>query len=225
MELENPIGSDFSLWGIDGKIIGVVEDFHFKSLHNPIEPLVLLQIPDHIYFTIVRINSSEITKTKTFLEETVQKFAPESKIEFSFFDDKFDAMYKAEQEMSTVLKLFTGLAIFIACLELFGLSAFLTELRTREIGIRKVLGADIPNIIFNLSKDFAKWIIVANIIAIPVAYFVLQKALQNFAYRIDIEPTVFVSTFLISLLLAMLTIMSQTVKAALANPVKALKYE
>ena len=225
MGLVNPIGTKFSLWGIDGKIVGVVEDFHFKSLYNTIEPLVLMQIPDYIYYTIVRVNSSDIAKTKVLLEETVQKFAPESKIEFKFFDESVDAMYRAEREMSTVLRLFTGLAIFIACLGLFGLSAFMMELRTREIGIRKILGADIPNLIFNLSKDFTRWIIFANVIAAPVAYFILNKALMNFAYHIKISPAVFVVTFIASLLLAVLTIVSQTIRAALANSVKALKYE
>ncbi|MCF7793198.1 MAG: ABC transporter permease [Candidatus Cloacimonetes bacterium] len=225
MGLEDPIGTKFTLWGMEGKIIGVVEDFHFKSLHNPIEPLVMMKLPDYLYYTVVRVNSNDIAKTKEFLEETVQNFNPEKRIEFKFFDERFDAMYKSEMEMSTVLKLFTGLAIFIACLGLFGLSAFLTELRTREIGIRKVLGADIPNIIFNLSKDFTRWIIIANIIAIPVAYFILRKALMNFAYRIDINITVFIVTFVVSLLLALITVISQTIKAALSNPVKALKYE
>lgn len=225
MGLKKPVGSKFSMWGMDGKIIGIVEDFHFKSLHNPIEPLVLLKAPDFIYFTIVRVNTSDLNKTKLFLENTVQKFAPEARIEFNFFDEKFNVMYRSERQMSTVLKLFTGLAIFIACLGLLGLSAFLTEFRTREIGIRKVLGADIANIIFTLSKDFTRWIIAANIIAMPVAYFILQSALSNFAYRIDINPVVFIVTFILSLLLAILTIISQTIKAALTNPVEALKYE
>ncbi|MDO9576486.1 MAG: ABC transporter permease [Candidatus Cloacimonadales bacterium] len=225
MGLTDPVGSKFSVWGMDGKIVGVVKDFHFKSLHNPIEPLMLLSIPGYLENIVVRVNNTNVSATKAYLEETVQKFAPDKKIEFKFFDDRFAAMYKAEQEMSTILKFFTGLAIFIACLGLFGLSAYLTEQRTREIGIRKVLGAEIPNIIITLSQDFTKWIIIANLIAIPVAWYIMQKLLQNFAYHIKIDPIVFLLTFIVSLLLAVLTIISQTIKAALANPVKALKYE
>jgi putative ABC transport system permease protein len=225
MGIIDPVGADFSILGHTGSIIGVVKDFHFKSLHNSIEPIVMLQLPEYNSFTVVRVNSSDIKNTVQFLNETMQKFAPDTKIDFKFFDERFAKMYKAEQEMSAVLKLFTGLAIFIACLGLFGLSSYLTELRTREIGIRKVLGADIPNIIFNLSKDFTRWIIFANIIAIPVAFLILRKALQNFAYHIEINPLIFITIFASSLLLAIITFFFHTVKAALANPVKALKYE
>jgi len=127
--------------------------------------------------------------------------------------------------MVTILRLFTGLAIFIACLGLFGLSTFMTQQRTKEIGIRKVLGADVPNIVVILSKEFTKWVVIANLIACPVAYFIINKLLQNFAYRIDMGYKVFGITVISSILIAIFTVSIQTIKAANSNPVDALKYE
>ena len=230
MQLSNPIGKSFSVWGNEGKIIGVVKDFHFKSLHYPIEPIMILPVSDHLRhdnprYTVVLVNSDDLLSVKNYLEKITQKYSPEKKIEFSFFDERFAAMYKAEQEMSTILKWFTCLAIFIASLGLLGLTAFLTDKRTKEIGIRKILGAHVSNIIYILSKEFAKWIIFANIIAIPLAYIIMRNALQNFAYRISIVPSVFVITFLISMLLAVFTIIFQTYKKSIINPVEVLKYE
>ena len=161
----------------------------------------------------------------SYLEQTLTKFDPEKKHEFRFFDEQYEAMYRAEQQMEIILKIFTAFAIFVACLGLFGLSTFMTQQRTKEIGIRKVLGADVPNIIFTLSKDFTKWIIIANIIACPLAYYIINKLLQNFAYRIDMGTGVFAVTIVSSILIAIVTISFQTIRAASSNPVDALKYE
>jgi len=225
MGIEDPVGKEYSFWGNDGKIIGVMKDFHFKSLHNPIEPMLFIVFEDYVDYLVVRIASNESTNTVSFLEETMNKFDPENGHEFRFFDERYNAMYHSEQEMEMILKIFTILAIFIACLGLFGLSTFLTQQRIKEIGIRKILGANVPNIVVALSKDFTKWIIFANLFACPLAYYIIDKLLQNFAYRVDMNIGVFVVTIVSSILIAIVTISFQTIKAANSNPVDALKYE
>ena len=225
MGIEDPIGKEYSFWGNDGKIVGVMKDFHFKSLHNPIEPMLFVVFKDYVDYLVVRISAEDTKNTISYLEETMAKFDPENKHEFRFFDERYNAMYNSEQQMGIILKIFTGLAIFIACLGLFGLSTFMTQQRIKEIGIRKVLGADIPNIVVILSKEFTKWVIIANIIACPIAYFIINKLLKNFAYRVDMGTSVFAITIISSILIAIITISFQTIKAANSNPVKALKYE
>jgi len=225
MGLVDPIDTKYSVWGMEGKIIGVMKDFHFKPLHNPIEPMMFLLIKEYAETLVVRINGADTENTISYLEQTLTKFDPEKKHEFRFFDERYDAMYRAEQQMEMILKMFTGLAIFVACLGLFGLSTFMTQQRIKEIGIRKVLGADVPNIVITLSKDFTKWIIFANIIGCPLAYLIINKLLQNFAYRVDMGSGVFAVTIISSLLIAIVTISFQTIKAANSNPVDALKYE
>ena len=225
MGLEDPIGKEYSFWGNEGEIVGVMKDFHFKSLHNPIEPMLFMVFKDYVDYLVVRIAANESTNTISFLEETMDRFDPENSHEFRFFDERYNAMYNSEQQMGIILKIFTGLAIFIACLGLFGLSTFMTQQRTKEIGIRKVLGANVPNIVIILSKEFTKWVIIANMIACPVAYFILNSLLQNFAYRVTIGYQIFGVTIILSILIAIFTVSFQTIKAANSNPVKALKYE
>ncbi|MCD6329896.1 MAG: ABC transporter permease [Candidatus Cloacimonetes bacterium] len=225
MGLEDPIGKEYSFWGNEGEIVGVMKDFHFKSLHNPIEPMLFMVFKDYVDYLVVRIGADDPENTIAYLEQTMNKFEPESNHEFRFFDERYNAMYHSEQEMEMILKIFTILAIFIACLGLFGLSTFMTQQRTKEIGIRKVLGANVPNIVIILSKEFTKWVIIANLIACPVAYFILNSLLQNFAYRISIGYQVFGITIVLSILIAIITVSFQTFKAANSNPVKALKYE
>jgi len=225
MGLDDPVDKEYSMWGMDGHIIGVMKDFHFKSLHNPIEPIIFIVVPQYMQYLVVRIATADQESTLAFLEETVAKFDPDHSHEFRFFDERYDNMYRAEQHMGIILRLFTGLAIFIACLGLFGLSAFMTQQRSKEIGIRKVLGAGIPNIIIILSREFTKWVIIANLIACPIAYLIINKLFQNFAYRIDISYAIIGVTILSSIVIAIITVSFQTVKAAASNPVKALKYE
>ncbi|MFC1887210.1 ABC transporter permease [Candidatus Cloacimonadota bacterium] len=225
MGLEDPVGKEFTMWSMQGQIVGIMKDFHFKPLHNPIEPMIFMVVPQYLRYLVVRIAAEDQENTLAFLEETVAKFDQENSYKFRFFDDRYDNMYRAEQQMGIVLKIFTGLAIFIACLGLFGLSAFMTQQRTKEIGIRKVLGAGIPNIIIILSKEFTKWVIIANIIACPIAYYIINKLFQNFAYHVDISYIIVGITIFSSIIVAVLTVSFQTVKAATSNPVNALKYE
>ena len=159
------------------------------------------------------------------MENTWKKFAGNEAFDYNFLDQNLSHLYIAEQRTSKIASTFAVLAIFIACLGLLGLAAFITEQRTKEIGIRKVLGASIPSLLFMLSKEFLKWVLVANIIAWPVAYYVMNNWLKDFAYRIDINLWIFLLSGIIALVIALLTVSSHAVKAAIANPIKSLRYE
>ncbi len=208
-----------------GPIIGVVEDFHFSNLRKKIKPLVYFQKSAWYWCILIKINPDNMPAALAAVEKTWEKINPEYPFEYNFVDDLYASIYKAEQKQGTILGLFSLLAVFIACLGLFGLASYTVERRTKEIGIRKVHGAGISQIVFLLTKDFIRWVIIANIIAWPLAYYVMQKWLDNFAYRINIGWTVFVMAAAAALIIALLTISFQSIKAARANPVKTLRYE
>jgi putative ABC transport system permease protein len=223
---EDPIGEMMDvIGGRKGRIIGVLKNFHFSSLHESIEPLVLYIQPFFCRYFSIRIRSQDIPHTIAVIEKTWRKFAPARPFEYSFLDDGLDRLYRAEMRLGKIFIYFTILAIFIACLGLYGLSSFTAEQRTKEIGIRKVLGASIGNIIFMLSKEFTKWVIVANFIAWPIAYYAMNRWLQNFAYRISISVWIFILSTALALFIAFFTISFQVVKAAVINPVESLRYE
>ena len=208
-------------------IIGVMKNFHFKSLHHQIGPLIV-----HLYgpegrgrYVSVRIHSENIRETMTFLENTWRKFAANQAFEYEFFDDHFARIYQAEERTGQIFFSFSILAIIIASLGLFGLAAFVAEQRTKEIGIRKVLGATEVGIIFLLSKQFTKWVVLSNLFAWPIAYHFMTKWLQRFAYQASISVWSFLFAFIVVLFLALLTVSYQTVKAARSNPVELLRYE
>jgi len=206
-------------------IIGVVKDFHYESLHHPIEPLVIgLENITRTYIA-VRLHPQNIVSAVSFLEETWNKYIPYKPFEYFFFDEDYDNLYKAEQRTGMVFTIFSVLAIIIACLGLLGLASFTTEQRTKEIGIRKVLGASVSNIILKLSNEFIKWVIIANIIGWPIAWFISNKWLQSFAYRINIDLWIFTFSGGIVLFIALLTVSWQAIRAATANPVESLRYE
>ena len=174
---------------------------------------------------IIKIKTNDINGFLTNLKKQWNAFSPAGPISYSFLDDKFAALYTNEQRIQQIFSFFTIIAIIIACLGLFGLSAFVIEQRTKEIGIRKVLGASVPEIIFRLSKEFAKWVLIGNIIAWPVAYFLMNKWLENYAYRININIWIFILSAIITIGVVFITISFHTIKAATANPVKSLRYE
>ena len=215
------------LEGPRGFVVGVVKNFHFRSKHQKIEPLIFSLLPSsrYVYFISVKINPSNIKDTLLFLKSQWKKFSSRWPFEYFFLDDNYDRLYKSEDRLRRVFFTFTSLSIFVGCLGLFGLAAFTAEQRTKEIGIRKVLGASVPNILILLSKEFAKLILLANIIAWPVAYLVMSRWLQNFAYRIVIEIWIFLLSAILALFVAMITVSFKAVKAALSNPVDALRYE
>jgi len=208
-----------------GTVIGIIKDFHFESLHQRIEPLVLHIWPQSFSYFLVRIRPTSIKGTLSFIKNKWEEFAPNYPLVYSFLDEDSDKLYKSEQRLGKIFVYFSALSIFIACLGLFGLTLFAAEQRTKEIGIRKVLGASVPRIVFLLSKEFTKWVLLANIIAWPIAYYAMSRWLQNFAYRISIEPWIFVLAAALSFVVALLTVSYQAIKAALANPAEALRYE
>jgi putative ABC transport system permease protein len=208
-------------------IIGVMKDFHFESLHNQIRPLII-----HFYGNrgfgrniSVRIHPKNIRKTMAFIENTWKTFALNQAFEYEFFDDHFARIYESEERTGQIFFTFSFLAIIIASLGLFGLAAFVAEQRTKEIGIRKVLGASESGIIYLLSKQFTKWVLLGNIIAWPVAYYFMQKWMQKFAYQVGLSIWPFLLASLIVFTIASVTVSYQTIRAARANPVDALKYE
>jgi len=226
MGMDSPIGMQFTLdEDTDGKIVGVVKDFHFLPLTYEMEPLALMILPGFYRQVLIRINSNNITKTISYMEKTWKKFVPGFPFEYHFLDEQFDRLYSNELRAGKLFRYFVILAIFISCLGLFGLASFTAEQRTKEIGVRKVLGATVFNICFLLSKEFTKWVLLANIIAWPVAYYAMNNWLQSFAYKIDIGLLPFLLSAALALVIALITVSYQAVKAAVAKPIEALRYE
>ncbi len=207
-------------------IIGVLKDFHYNSLHYEIFPMIIRPLsPSTWNFTSVRIGTENISKTLARIEETWKTFTGGQPFEYSFLDEDFDNLYRNEQRMGQIFFLFAALAIFIACLGLVGLISFTAEQRTKEIGIRKVLGASVSKIIYLLSREVVVLVCVASLVAAPVAFFSMHKWLENFAFRIGISPLMFVLTALGTLAVALLSVSFRAVKAAQANPIDSIRYE
>ncbi len=205
-------------------VLGIVEDFHFNDLHQPIGPLVIGW--DYRATSInVKINLQNTASTISYLENTWDKFTPGFPLNYHFLDDSLDQLYQDDVRIAKLYGLFAGLAILIACLGLFGLSLFMSLRRTKEIGIRKVNGAKATDIVVLFIKEFSIWIIIANLLAWPVAYYFMKDWLQNFPYRINIQVWPFAVGFAITLLVALVTVMSHTLRAAHSNPVNSLRYE
>jgi putative ABC transport system permease protein len=220
------VGKNFMQWDRQGTIIGVVKDFNFRSLHTAVEPLTLRYgMPGSLNRIIVSIKADHMAATIAALEKTWKAEAPQRPFLYSFLDQSFSKQYDSDQHFGYLFSLFSCLAILIACLGLFGLATFTAQQRIKEIGIRKVLGASVYNIVVLMSKDFMRLVLIAIVIAIPLCLFIMNQWLKDFAYRATISPAIFISTAAIALLIALLTISWQTVKAALANPVQSIKNE
>jgi putative ABC transport system permease protein len=205
-------------------VIGVVEDFHFESLRNNIGPLIMLLQTSTSRISF-RMKTDDISGTIGLIRKKWREFLPNQPFEYSFLDEAFDSMYRIEQRIGQIFGIFSVLAVFIGCLGLFGLAAFTAEQRTKEIGIRKVLGATAPKIIRLLVIEFIILIALANAVAWPVAYVVMRGWLKDFAYQTPVHIWIFLVAGLFTLLIALFTVSSQAVKAALANPVDSIKYE
>ncbi len=208
-----------------GMIIGVAKDFHFQSLHQQIEPLLFHVLPSGFNYVLVKIGAGNIPRTLAGLEKKWTGFDPAHSFDYSFLNNDFDALYRAEERMQAIFGNFTLLAVFIACLGLFGLASFTIQQRTKEIGVRKVLGASVSQIVMILSKEFTRLVLIAFVVACPLAYLVMNGWLQNFAYRTEISINIFLLAGALGLIIAWLTVSYQALKAALANPVEALRYE
>jgi putative ABC transport system permease protein len=210
---------------VDGTIIGVMKNFHFQSLRNEIEPLAIRVRPDNVNFMVIRLAAGNIQSGIDFVESSWEKIIPNYPFEHKFVDEDIDRMYAGWDRISSLLKYFAVLAILIACLGLFGLSSFTAEQRTKEIGVRKVLGATISSLMVLMSKEFTKWVIIANIIAWPVSWYVMDTWLDDFAYRVGIGVDTFLLAALLTLIVALATVFYQSLKAATANPIDSIKYE
>lgn len=237
---ENPLGKEIRIPRADlegggsskadfrARVIGVVKDFHFKSLYEKIESLVLAWQDnpfDRIDYFSVKVRGTNLAATLDFLREIGERFDPDHPFEYNFLDERLNDFYRRDQKLGQLFGIAALLAIFIACMGLFGLAAFMAGQRTKEIGIRKALGATVASLISLLSKDFAKLVLIANLIAWPLAWYVMNRWLEDFAYRIEIGWWVFALAGALALLIALLTVSYQAIKAALANPVEALRYE
>ncbi len=228
--IEVPVIGKRLLWltdeGISFTIIGTVRDFHMQSLHEAIRPMVMtLNRPVPMRLLSLRINPGETEKTLGFVEDQWKAFSPPQPVDYVFLDERFDRGYRSEIQAGNVFSAFAGLAILIACLGLFGLASFMAEQKTKEIGVRKVLGASVPGIVMLLSKEYVKWLVVANLLAWPLAYYAMHNWLQNFAFRTGLTVWPFLIAGGMALLVALLTVSFQSIKAALSHPIKSLRYE
>jgi putative ABC transport system permease protein len=225
---EEPIGKTIQEILGEGPrtVVGVVKDFHFTSLREEIAPTVFTLSPDRaLTFVAAKVQPGDLPQTLSSIQATWDRFVPGRPFDYAFLDEGFDAMYRADERLMHLLASFSVLAILVACLGLFGLAAYTAVQRTKEIGIRKVLGATISNLVVLLSKDFVRLVLIAFVVATPVAWFAMRKWLEDFAYRIEIGPGIFLLAGALALVIALATVSYQAIKAALADPVKSLRYE
>ncbi len=228
MGMKNPVGKRLSFWGIEGIIIGVVKNYHHVPLHCEIMPQIFTVHPRHwnaLRYIFIKIAPQNIPQTLQFIREETTALAPQYPFSYSFLDQEMNKLYQSEQKMGQMIGYFAFFAIFLSCLGLFGLASFMSEKRTKEIGIRKVLGASIPGILALLNKQFIKWVLIANIFAWPLAYYVMSNWLKSFAYKANIGIWVFILASLIALIISLFTVSYQAIRVAMAHPVDSLRYE
>jgi putative ABC transport system permease protein len=222
---QEAVGKIFRFQGVEGPIIGVAKNYHYKPVQNPLEPMAVVVAPEAVRFAVVRLAGGDLPAALRQVEAAWNAVNPRLPFEYRFFDDDFHASYRQYEQMGAILIWFAGLAVFVACLGLFGLASFLAEQRRKEIGVRKVLGASSGQVVGLLSKEFAKWVLLANVLAWPAAYFAVRSWLRGFPFRTSIPPALFVLAGAAALAIALLTVSGQALKAARSNPAEALKYE
>jgi hypothetical protein len=225
MGFDEPIGKQMRWWNTEGTIIGVMEDFHISSLRSEIQPHIVRIEPSQLRDVCVKYNEGDVQPVLASLESEFRNFYPDGAFEYHFFDETFEAQYRAEQRMGDIFKFVAILSIFIACLGLFGLSAFMAEQRTKEIGIRKALGATLTNIVTLISQEFVQLALIANLIAIPAAWYFMRQWLTNFAYHMDLNLWIFLGAAAAALTMVMITVSINGLKAGRINPAHSLKYE
>jgi len=222
---DNPLGSNIKISGYWMEVVGVVKDFHNESFQEQIKPSVLWCVPDYSFNLNIRISNNNIQETIKYINKQWEEFSPDIPFEYRFLDEKYDALYKDEDKFNLVISYFSIIAILIACLGLFGVVSFSTENRTKEIGIRKINGAKISEVLVLLNRDFILLVIIAYAIAIPVAWFAMQKWLHNYAYKTELRWWIFALAGLITLAIAILTVSWRSWRVATRNPIEALRYE
>jgi ABC-type antimicrobial peptide transport system permease subunit len=225
MGRESVVGESCTFFGREGTIIGVMKNWHYQPIRRKIEPLVLYINPEGTHVMLIRIPAGNISESLTSIENVWKRVIPNYPFEHYFLDENFDEMYRREESIGTLLKYFAALAIFVACLGLFGLASFTSEQRTKEVGIRKVLGATVSNITVLLCREFFLLVFISNIIAWPVAYFLMRNWLQSYAYRTSLSVLIFIGAMAIALIVALLSVSFQALRAATANPINSLRYE
>jgi len=225
MGMKESLGKRLAMWGREGVVIGVVKDFHMRSLYQPIEPVIIRLTPEATWMMFVRIAAGETAEALASLERVYQKFNPDYPFTYRFMDEEFEETYRSEIVIGTLANYFALLAVLIACLGLFGLASFTAEQRTKEIGIRKVLGASVPGVVLLLSRDFIILVIWAFVVAAPIAYFLMNDWLNEFTFHTNLSPGLLAAAGLASVLIAWLTVSYQSIRAATANPVVSLRAE
>lgn len=223
--IDEGIDKDFSYADIKGKLVGVVKDFHFESLHQPIIPIVFFARPGIYSDLSIKISGNQITQGLSQVEKVWKEFLPKRPFSYRFISENYQYLYEEEQKQSQLFTMFAGLAIFIACLGLFGLATFNTLQRVKEIGIRKVLGATVPGILALLSREIVMLMLAANLIAWPLAWYFMSQWLNTFAYHIDMNIAIYLLAAVAAVMLALATVSTQTIKAAMTNPGDTLRYE
>jgi putative ABC transport system permease protein len=222
---DTAVGKRFAFWGQQGRIVGVMKDAHFQSFRQKIEPLVFKIFPDWFRFIYIKVRPGDMAASLRSIDKTWASMGLGYPFEYNFLDGDFEALYRAEARMGTLFRIFSALAVFIACLGLFGLASYMAEQRTREIGIRRVLGASVPAVTKMMSGEFARWVLAANLVAWPAAWYFMGGWLRGFTYRAALSPWSFLVSAAIALGIALLTVGSLAVRAAVANPSEALRYE
>jgi hypothetical protein len=226
MGFESVVGQRLSRYESDYNVIGVVKDFHFKPVSRPIEPIIMYGSAERQSWKLcARINSENTQETISFVEGIWKEFSPDYPFELTFLDDDYKNFYYMEKITGDTLKYFGIIAVVLSCMGLFGLACFMAERRTKEIGVRKVLGATVTGIVQLLSKEFLILVVIANVIAIPIAYYLMSNWLENYPFRIEINAMLFVAVAALAIAIAVVTVSFQAIKAALANPVDSLRYE
>ena len=225
MGLESPVGIRLKHWDKSYEIIGVVENYHLRSLREDIDPLVLFYQPDFTFYLYIKLKSQSVPQTIDYIEKIWKKFAPEYPFDYRLLDEALDDLYTIEKITGAVFKYCAILSIFVTCLGLFGLVSFMAEQRRKEIGIRKALGASLTNIVLLFFKEFTKCVLIANIIALPAAYFLVNIWISDYPFRTTVSIWLFILVAILTIVIALLTVSYQAVKAAAANPVNTLRYE
>ena len=225
MGLEDPINKKLSFWGDQGRIVGVVRDFHIASLHMPIQPLILRLDQEWVATVLIRPEPGQTSGAIAAVGDLFEKLAPGTVFDYEFMDQSYATMYKAEQTTGRLADLFALAALVISCLGLLGLTAFTAELRTKEIGVRKVLGASVPNLVWLLNRELSLLLLAAFLLATPLAWYLLNGWLDSFTYHIDLNWRMFAAAALLILLISALTISYHSFRAANINPARSLKYE
>lgn len=224
---EEAIGKPFRYASREGTLVGIFEDFHFESLHQQIQPMIFMMPDTTGWFEnmSIKLTGQNMGTALTHIEKTWNQFLPQFPYQYTFLEENYEQLYEAENRQGQLFTIFSGIAIFVACLGLFGLAAFATSQRTKEIGIRKVLGASVSSVVLLLSKDFLRLVVIGLIIATPIAWLTMSNWLADFAYRINIQWWVFALAGILAILVALLTVSLQAIKAATSNPVESLKTE